>query len=146
MYVRVRNRTKQSKLQNHEKKQKENKYTHVSIATPTLNALLEQIEQLMQEDKIYLQADLKIADIAQRLNVPAYQLSYLFTQHMQTTFYDYLYHFRIEEFKRRVAAGDSKRYTVESIAQQSGFNSRASFFRVFKKKVGMTPNEYIRKQ
>jgi AraC-like DNA-binding protein len=45
-----------------------------------------------------------------------------------------------------VAAGDSKRYTVESIAQQSGFNSRASFFRVFKKKVGMTPNEYIRNQ
>jgi TonB-dependent SusC/RagA subfamily outer membrane receptor len=44
------------------------------------------------------------------------------------------------------ADGDSKRYTVESIAQQSGFNSRASFFRVFKKKVGMTPNEYIRKQ
>ena len=146
VYVRARNRTKQSKFQNHEKKQKENKYTHVSIAIPTLNALFEQIEQLMKEDKIYLQADLKIADIAQRLNVPSYQLSYLFTQYMQTTFYDYLYDFRIEEFKRRVAAGDIKRYTVESIAQQSGFNSRASFFRVFKKKVGMTPNEYIRKQ
>lgn len=120
------------------------KYANVSIPVETLNELHQRIDDIMLRDKIYLRPDLKIAEIAQIIQVPVYQLSYLFTQHMQTTFYDYLYHFRIEEFKQRVQAGDIKRYTVESLAEQCGFSSRASFFRNFKKEVGMTPNEYIK--
>lgn len=121
-----------------------NKYANVSISTEALDELHQQIDEIMLRDKIYLRADLKIAEIARMVDVPAYQLSYLFTQHMQTTFYDYIYHFRIEEFKQRVQAGEIKRYTVEALAEQCGFNSRASFFRNFKKEVGMTPNEYIK--
>lgn len=121
-----------------------NKYANVSISTEALDELHRQIDEIMLRDKIYLRADLKIAEIAHMVNVPAYQLSYLFTQHMQTTFYDYIYHYRIEEFKQRVRNGEIKRYTVESLAEQCGFNSRASFFRNFKKEVGMTPNEYIK--
>lgn len=121
------------------------KYSNVAIPEETLDALHAKMDELMEEGQLYLSNDLKIAEIARQLNVPPYQLSYLFTQHMQTTFYDYVYEFRIEEFKRRVIAGDIKRYTVESLAEQCGFNSRASFFRIFKKKVGMTPNEFVKK-
>ena len=120
------------------------KYSNVAIPAETLDALHAKMDELMEEEQLYLRQDLKIAEIAQQLNVPPYQLSYLFTQHMQSTFYDYIYDFRIEEFKRRVVAGDIKRYTVEALAEQCGFNSRASFFRIFKKKVGMTPNEFIK--
>ena len=121
------------------------KYSNVAIPVETLDALHAQMDELMEEEQLYLRQDLKIAEIAQHLNVPPYQLSYLFTQHMQTTFYDYVYDFRIEEFKRRVAAGDIKRFTVEALAEQCGFNSRASFFRIFKKKMNMTPNEFVKK-
>lgn len=121
------------------------KYSNVAIPVETLDALHAQMDTLMEEEQLYLSNDLKIAEIARQLNVPPYQLSYLFTQHMQSSFYDYIYDFRIEEFKRRVMAGDIKRYTVEALAEQCGFNSRASFFRIFKKKVGMTPNEFIKK-
>lgn len=120
------------------------KYANVSIPEQTLDDMHRRMDELMVRDRIYLRADLKIAEIAAMLDVPTYQLSYLFTQHMQTTFYDYLYHFRIEEFKLRVRNGDIKRYTVESLAEQCGFNSRASFFRNFKREVGMTPNEFIK--
>ena len=121
------------------------KYSNVAIPTETLDALHAKMDELMEAEQLYLRQDLKIAEIAQQLNVPPYQLSYLFTQHMQSTFYDYIYDFRIEEFKRRVVAGDIKRYTVESLAEQCGFNSRASFFRIFKKKMNMTPNEFVKK-
>lgn len=120
------------------------KYANVSIPAETLDALNAQIDAIMEEQQLYLRQDLKIAEVAKLVNVPPYQLSYLFTQHMQTTFYDYLYDFRIEEFKRRIIAGELKRYTVEALAERCGFNSRASFFRIFKKKTGTTPNEYIK--
>ena len=120
------------------------KYANVSIPDETLDALHAQIDGIMNEQQLYLRQDLKIAEVAKLVNVPPYQLSYLFTQHMQTTFYDYLYDFRIEEFKRRIIAGELKRYTVEALAQRCGFNSRASFFRIFKKKTGTTPNEFIK--
>ena len=33
--------------------------------------------------------------------------------------------------------------TLEALAQESGFNSRGTFIRVFKKKTGKTPSEYL---
>lgn len=121
-----------------------NKYANVSLTQEALDALHLRVDEMMAQQQLYLRTDLKIADIAHEVGVPPYQLSYLFTQYLQTTFYDYIYHYRIEEFKRRVQAGDIRRYTVESLAEQCGFSSRASFFRNFKKEVGMTPNEYIK--
>jgi len=36
--------------------------------------------------------------------------------------------------------------TIEYVAYESGFNSRASFYRAFKKHTGITPTEFLRKK
>ena len=41
--------------------------------------------------------------------------------------------------------GEHSRYTLDTLIEQCGFNSRATFFRNFKKVSGITPNEYIRR-
>ena len=63
---------------------------------------------------------------------------------MDKNYYDYLNDYRIEEFKRLVDKDEYSKYTLTALAELCGFSSRTSFFRYFKKVIGITPNEYIR--
>ena len=78
------------------------------------------------------------------LNVSTYTLSYLFNQYLDKNYYDYLNDYHIEEFKRLVDKDEYSKYTLTALAELCGFSSRTSFFRYFKKVIGITPNEYIR--
>ena len=99
----------------------------------------------MLAEKMYVNPELKIADLSRKLNVPAYKLSYLFNQYLNLSFYDYVNDYRIAEFKALVDKGEHKSYTINTLMERCGFVSRTTFFRYFKKKMdGQTPSEYIK--
>lgn len=120
------------------------KYRTANIPASELKQLKKQLEHMMEDERLYLQSELKLSDIANRLNTSPYTLSYLFNQYMDTSFYDYINNYRVETFKQYVKRGESEKYTLDTLATRCGYNSRASFFRNFKKATGMTPNEYIK--
>ena len=97
----------------------------------------------MQEKRLYVNPDLKIADLASVLNVSPYTLSYVFNQFLNKNYYDYLNDYRIAEFKRLLNEDEYSKYTLSALAELCGFSSRTSFFRYFKKTTGITPNEYV---
>ena len=120
------------------------KYKTNKISTEECQRLTEKLEALMHRDKPYTNPDLKIADLATMLGRSAHTLSYLFNQHLNRNYYDYINDYRIEEFKRLINEDEYSKYTLGALAELCGFSSRASFFRYFKKATGITPNEYIR--
>lgn len=122
----------------------EEKYKTIKVSTNECNHLVEQLEFLMKEKKSYTNPDLKIADLATMLHTTAHTLSYLFNQHLNRNYYDYVNDYRISEFKRLVEKDEYAKYTLSALAELCGFSSRASFFRSFKKATGITPNEYVR--
>ena len=93
----------------------------------------------------YQQNIYQSVDLSDRLEVPVYILSYFFNQYLNCSYYDYINDFRISEFKKMIEDGEHSRYTLDTLIEQCGFNSRATFFRNFKKVSGITPNEYIRR-
>ncbi len=92
----------------------------------------------------YLDTELKQSTVAARLGCSASDLSLLFTRHMDTTYYDYINTLRVEAFKEAVARGDGNRYTLMALAERCGFKSKATFYRAFKRVMGVTPNEYLK--
>lgn len=120
------------------------KYKTNKVSTEECKRLLDQLERLMNKEKPYKNPDLKIADLATAIGTTAHALSYVFNQHLQRSYYDYVNDYRIAEFKRLVGMDEYARYTLSALAELCGFSSRASFFRYFKKATGITPNEYIR--
>ena len=81
----------------------------------------------MHRDKPYTNPDLKIADLATMLGRSAHTLSYLFNQHLNRNYYDYINDYRIEEFKRLINEDEYSKYTLGALAELCGFSSRASF-------------------
>ncbi len=103
----------------------------------------EQLRHYMQENKAYLNVDLKQAEVAVAIGQPTYVVSGVLSQHLGMNWYDFVNSYRIEAFKQAVVQGESERYSIVSLAEQCGFKSKASFFRAFKAQTGMTPSEYI---
>jgi AraC-like DNA-binding protein len=71
-------------------------------------------------------------------------LSQLINKKSEKNFRDFINQFRIEEFKKRARDPDSKNYTLLSIAYECGFNSKATFNRVFKNHTGITPSTFYK--
>lgn len=146
-YIYYRRRMKRNNLiQSKEKQQPviEEKYRKSNVTEEECRRLAGELELLMQRDRLYVNPNLKIADLAAILNVSTYTLSYLFNQYLDKNYYDYLNDYHIEEFKRLVDKDEYSKYTLTALAELCGFSSRTSFFRYFKKVIGITPNEYIR--
>ncbi|MBQ8673916.1 MAG: helix-turn-helix domain-containing protein [Bacteroides sp.] len=119
------------------------KYKTNRISPEECRRLAEKLEKYMQEEKPYTNPNLRLGDLATALGSSSHTLSYLLSQHLHCSYYDYVTNYRIGEFKRLVKNGEYAKYTLNALAELCGFNSKASFHRSFKNAVGMTPNEYI---
>lgn len=107
-----------------------------------LIALEQKVKKVFIEKKPYLNAELTLGKLAELTTISDKKLSVLLNQHMNTTFYDFVNDYRVNAFKDAIKSDIYKRYTIESIAFQCGFKSKASFYRIFKVKMNMSPSQF----
>ena len=101
------------------------------------------ILKLMQEEKIYLQPELNLSDIANRLKTNISVLSGVVNNAFGKNFNDFVNEFRVKEFQERIQLPENKNITLLGIAFDCGFNSKATFNRSFKKFTGKAPKEFL---
>ncbi|MGJ1265374.1 helix-turn-helix domain-containing protein [Sphingobacterium spiritivorum] len=65
---------------------------------------------------------------------------------MQSTFYEFINTYRIDYFRSHISKVISEETTILVLAYESGFNSKSTFNKYFKKIVGMSPTDYVREQ
>ena len=105
--------------------------------------LFERIKAFFELEKVYLNADLKLSEVAQKLAVPAYQISKCINSCSNMHFFDFVNSYRVEAAKALIKTEEiNRKYTIEYIAAKSGFNSKSTFNTAFKKFTGMTPSQY----
>lgn len=104
--------------------------------------LLTKLNEYMQNEKPYLNADITIGDLATEINTNTKYLSKVINQTVANNFNDYINKLRVKEVEKRFYQGDHESYTFLSLALESGFNSKATFNRAFKKYTGKSPREY----
>ncbi|PJJ84970.1 helix-turn-helix domain-containing protein [Mucilaginibacter auburnensis] len=106
-------------------------------------AIMEKINFVMVNDKLYLNADLTLADLALYLKLPTKTVSTTINIAFGKSFNSYVNSFRIEEVKQRFKTADLEKFTLLAIAYESGFNSKATFNRTFKEQTGKSPSDFI---
>lgn len=105
-----------------------------------------ELYEFMTTEKYFLNPDLKLHDLARHLEIPPHTLSEKINQELHMNFYDFVNHFRIQEFKHRAASPENSHLTLLGLAYDVGFNSKASFNRIFKKNTGLTPSQYLKQK
>ncbi len=101
-----------------------------------------QLDQLMVDEKLFLDPDLTLSKTSARLNITTKQLSQAINQVHKKNYSQYIAEFRVKEAKRLLQSPEYANYKISSIAYDSGFNSISSFNTTFKKLTQKTAIEY----
>ncbi len=104
--------------------------------------LFERVQRVMKQEKLYLNPKLTLRMLASKLETNIKYLSQVINLHGNTNFLGYVNSYRLEEFKYRILAGDSRHTTLFGIAQRCGFKNKSTFFKVFRDQMGMTPKAF----
>ena len=106
---------------------------------PRDEQLMQRIIRLMEEQRPYLDSDLKQADVATALGVRLDEVSRCINSYA-FNFSQFVNGYRIEYAKQLILRKPGIKMT--QVAIESGFSNETTFFRTFKNIVGMTPSEW----
>lgn len=98
--------------------------------------ILPQLVKLIEEEKVFLQPNLSLDDIAQNLNTNRTYISRVINEEFKCNFYEFINNERIKYAKTLVS--QNPLFTQEQVAEMSGFTYAPTFSRVFKKHTGTT--------
>lgn len=104
--------------------------------------LIKTLDDLMSRERLFLNEALTLSELAKKLLISDKELSTLLNQKKLISFYDYVNKYRVDEFKKRVKEEQNQHLTLLGIAFDCGFNSKASFNRIFKRHTGLSPSEF----
>jgi AraC-like DNA-binding protein len=125
------------------REEKQIKYKKSLIQGLSTDKIMQRLQELMEEEKIYRQFELKLDEVAAMLLITPHQLSEFINDYMGINFSSYVNKYRVEEARELLAANPDQ--STLSIGMEVGFGSKPSFNTIFKQKTGMTPSEYRKK-
>ncbi|MBM9502644.1 helix-turn-helix transcriptional regulator [Leptospira sp. 201903071] len=105
-----------------------------------IDALEKQLSYLIQEERIYLDEDIRLPNVAEELGVSVHQLSSYLNDHKGINFNNYINRFRVREAKE-ILINDPSRPVI-SVGNAVGFNSNSVFHRAFLRETGMSPKKF----
>lgn len=102
--------------------------------------LMARILALMETERVYLNPELKVGDVADALGVPRNAVSACINNQQGCTFSQMVNDYRLQHAKRLLnEISDMK---ISAVGLESGFANERSFFRAFKSAMDMTPKEW----
>lgn len=108
--------------------------------------IFDNFERLINDDQLFLNPQLSLKLVAERLGISSNYLSQIVNNHSDYNFADYINRKRIFLAKEFLVDPEFNKYTIHSIALETGFNSKSSFYTSFKKVTNLTPSQYKKNQ
>jgi len=110
----------------------------------SFGVLYEKLLYFFKTEKPYLQSDINVADVANRLSSNKTYLSRLLNEKLSQNFNQFVNAYRVKEAQRLVT--EEGPVALTELCKRAGFTSMASFTVAFKLNTGMTPGEWCKKQ
>jgi AraC-like DNA-binding protein len=117
----------------------------INLADPkndTENQFIQSIQNYMVHEKPFLNSSFCVMDLANSFKIPIHKCSALINNYIGKNFRDWINQYRIEYFIESYPS-KSEKFTIDTIALESGFSSMTTFYRAFKKETGKMPLEYF---
>jgi AraC-like DNA-binding protein len=114
----------------------------VLLDKETIDEIGKQLHEKIEKDKLYLNPELSLDDLANQVNIYRNYVSYVINEYFQMNFYKLINHYRIEEAKKMLLDDKYDNLSIEGIAKSVGFKTRNVFYPIFKSNVGLTPLMY----
>jgi AraC-like DNA-binding protein len=122
------------------------KYAKPALAPERARRIWEDLLRLFRDERLHLNRELKLSDVARRLNVSPHNLSQAISVEGEASFLELVNRHRIDEAKRMLADPKTSHLTILAIGFEAGFNNKASFNQAFKRFAECTPSVFRRER
>ncbi len=119
------------------------RYANSTLSAEEAEVYLEKLLGRIENEKLYLDAELSLQKLSEQLNLPARHLSQVINERLDRNFFDFINEYRVKEAERLFHEREDSR--VFEVMYDVGFNSRSSFYSAFKKFTGVTPSQFKKK-
>ncbi|MFY0686235.1 MAG: AraC family transcriptional regulator [Cyclobacteriaceae bacterium] len=123
---------------------KASKYEKNVLSNVESEKIWTDLQKLMEEEQLFIKADLSLNKLSDQIDTSLNKLSQVINQQSHQTFNDYINSYRVNHAKEMIR--NPSNLTLLAIAYASGFSSKSTFNRAFKKATGITPSEYLKKE
>ncbi|WP_337968725.1 helix-turn-helix transcriptional regulator [uncultured Flavobacterium sp.] len=106
------------------------------------NLYFQKLELLCKEQHIYTDSTLNREKVAEKLGISAGYVSLIVNTITGDNFANYINQYRVEAVKEMISNSEYENYNLLTMGLESGFTSKTTFYKAFKKVTGQTPNEY----
>lgn len=118
------------------------KYKKSGLSAKQAASYKKQLDQLMQEQALHRNADLKLPDLARYMNISMNHLSQVINSEFSMSFSDFINHYRVAEAKELLVAEGYAFTSIIDVGYEVGFNANSTFYSAFKKVCQQTPAQY----
>ena len=121
------------------------KYKSSNLSPRETLRIYEQLNSHINQNHLYIDPDLTLRTLSVQMGVTTHHLSESINRETGDNFYNFINGFRIKEFIKAVKEDRHSSYTITGIALECGFKSITAFYSNFRKVMGMTPKEFIKR-
>lgn len=125
-----------------EEARKEDRYKRSGLKPEQAQDIISRINNYMSNEKPFLNTEFSIYALSEDLGVSQYYITQSLNESLGKNFYTFVNEFRVNEVKQRLIDPKNDHLTVLGIGFESGFNSKSTFYSIFKKSTGKSPSEY----
>jgi AraC-like DNA-binding protein len=118
------------------------RYKDSVLTEHAIGQYADRLVSLLVQKKMYLSPDLNIKILSDEVGITLHQLSEIINRKFNMNFFDFINSYRVEESRRYLINEEYVKFTIETIAEMSGFKSRSAFYTAFKKHTGDVPTTY----
>lgn len=120
------------------------RYAKSGLSDDAMQSLLDALEAAMTRERVFLDPELSLPRLADRLGCSVNHLSQAINAGHSMSFFDYINRFRVTEAAKMLRSGECQFPAILDVALSVGFNSTSTFYTAFKKATGQTPAKYRR--
>ncbi|MDP4185117.1 MAG: helix-turn-helix domain-containing protein [Bacteroidota bacterium] len=97
----------------------------------------------MEKEQLFRNKLLNRKKLAKHVNISTPKMTYMLHRYLEVGFSDFVNHYRVDAVKKRLSDPNGRKKPLILIAKECGFNTRTTFYRIFKDFTGYTPIRYL---
>lgn len=109
-----------------------------------LTRIYKTAHKIITDQELYLDKDFNLIYLSAKTGISPKKLTLSISEQGFANFSTYVNTFKIKKAKALIDIGFLENYSIEGLAEKSGFGATNSFYRVFKNATGITPKQYAK--
>lgn len=111
------------------------------LSADQMEKISQKLLNYIQKEKPFLNPEFSMSLLSESLKIPRHHLTEVLNKHLGKNFFLFVNEYRVSAVKKQLDKPGNP-YSIEAIGYECGFNSKSTFFSVFKSITGQTPKNY----